>query len=384
MNLLSLGSRIGSSLVIVIGVAGVVGVITALLAMAQGFQSTLVSAGRADRAIVMRDGATTELTSGLSREAVDVIANAPGVRRDDRGLPLASAEVLVVADVPKRATDASANLSVRGVGDNAWRIREDFAIVEGRAFEPGRAEMLAGRGAVGQFRDLAVGDTLQARNSEWRVVGVFTTGGSAFESEVWVDAPVAQAAFRRGNSYQSVRVQLEDALAFDGFVQALADDPRVNVQVQRESEYYAAQSATTANLIRFFGVAVGVIMALGAVFGALNTMYSAVSARTVEIGTLRALGFGGPEVVASVMVEALLLAAAGGVLGGVLVYLLFDGFTVSTLNNDTFSQVAFAFSVTPSLLASGIVMALVLGFVGGLLPAVRAARIPITEALRER
>jgi putative ABC transport system permease protein len=384
MNLQNLGSRLGSSLVVVVGVAGVVGVLTALLAMANGFQSTLVSAGRDDRAIIMREGATSELTSGLSQENVDVISNAPGVKRDARGRPLATAEVVVVADVPKRATNSTANLSVRGVGPNSPVLREEFAIVEGRMFEPGRAEMVAGRGASGQFQNLTVGDTLQARNSEWQVVGVFTTGGDAFESEVWVDVPVAQAAFRRGNSYQSVRVQLEDAAAFEGFSQALADDARVNVQVERESTYYATQSALTATIIRGFGVVVGLLMAAGAVFGALNTMYTAVSARTVEIGTLRALGFGGFVVVASVMVEALLLAALGGVIGGGIAYVLFDGFTVSTLNNSSFSQVAFAFAVTPPLLATGIVLALMLGFVGGLLPALRAANLPITEALRQR
>ncbi len=384
MNLMSLPTRLGSSLVIVIGVAGVVGVLTALLAMADGFQSTLTSAGRDDRAIVMRKGATTELTSGLGQDEVNLIANAPGVARDAEGRPITSAEVLVVFDLPKRATQSTANLSVRGVGGNAPALRDEFTLVEGRMFETGRTEMIAGVAASAQFSNLEVGDRLAARNSEWTVVGLFSTGGDAFESEAWVDAPVAQSAFRRGNSYQSVRVQLEDALAFDGFAAALADDQRLRVQVERESEYYAAQSAGTARLIRGFGIGVGVIMAIGAIFGALNTMYTAVSARTVEIATLRALGFGGITVVSSVMAEALVLAAAGGVLGGLVVYFLFDGFTVSTLNNSSFSQVAFAFAVTPQLLTGGIVLALLLGFVGGLFPAVRAATMPVTAALRER
>jgi putative ABC transport system permease protein len=384
MNLVNIRSRLGSSLVIVIGVAGVVGVLTALLALAQGFQSALVTAGADDRAMIMRESATTELTSGLSQEAVDIVADAPGVARNAEGNPVTSAELLLVVDLPKLASDSTANLSVRGVGPNAPALRDSFAITEGRMFEPGRAELIVGRGAASQFAGLAVGSTLSTKGTEWRVVGIFTTGGDVFESEVWGDAPLVQGAFRRGNSYQSVRVQLEDAVAFDGFKQALADDPRVNLEVVRESAYYADQSSVTTNLIRSFGIAVGLIMAFGAIFGALNTMFTAVSTRTVEIATLRALGFGSLEVVASVMVESWLLAALGGVLGGVIVFLVLDGFTVSTLNNSTFSQVAFAFTVTPALLTVGIVLALVLGFIGGLAPALRAATLPVTDALRER
>lgn len=382
MNLRSLPSRLGSSLVIVVGVAGVVGVLTALLALAEGLRSTLESAGRDDRALVMRESATTELTSGLGQEDLDVILNAPGVARDADGRPLASAEVVVVADAPKRASGSNANLSVRGVSPNAPRLRDGFEILEGRMFTPGRAEMIVGRGAASQFADLEVGKVLEARNSSWEIVGIFASGGDAFESEVWVDAPVAQAAFRRGNSFQSVRVALEDALAFDGYRQALLDDRRTKVDVYRESEYYARQSGRTVSVLRGFGLGVGIIMAVGAVFGALNTMYTAVSARTVEIGTLRALGFGAVPVIASVMVEALTLAAVGGVLGGAIAWLAFDGYTVSTLNNATFSQVAFAFAVTPQLLGAGLTLALLLGFIGGLLPALRAATLPITDALR--
>lgn len=249
--------------------------------------------------------------------------------------------------------------------------------------EPGRAEMITGRNAASQFQNMQVGETLKVRDSEWRVVGMFTTGGDANESEAWVDAPVAQAAFRRGNSYQSVRVVLQDAPALDGFAAALEDDPRLSVTVERESEYYAKQSTATATVIRAFGIAVGVVMAIGAIFAALNTMYSAVSSRTQEIATLRSLGFGGGSVVVSVLAESLMLAMLGGILGGILVYLIFDGYTVSTLNNASFSQLAFAFAVTPQLLVTGVILALLLGFIGGLLPAVRAARLPITAALRE-
>ncbi len=384
MNLRSIPSRVGSSMVIVVGVAGVVGVLTALLALAVGFSETMRGAGSDDRVLVLQNSSTTELTSGLSQGELDVISSAPGIARDGNGRPLISAEVLVVADVPKVATDSNANLSVRGVSDSGPLLREGFEIVEGRMFSSGRAEMIAGRSVSGEFKNLAVGDVLKARNSNWEVVGIFSTGGDAFESEVWVDAPVAQSAFRRGNSYQSVRVQLEDAAAFDGYKQALDDDDRVRVDVFRESTYYQEQSETSTRLFTIFGVVVGLIMAFGAIFGALNTMYTAVSARTVEIATLRALGFGAGSVVMSVMVEALALALVGGLIGSAVAYVLFDGFTVSTLNNATFSQVAFAFAVTPQLLVIGLVLALGLGFVGGFLPAMRAASLPVTDALRQR
>ncbi|MEO0973715.1 MAG: FtsX-like permease family protein [Pseudomonadota bacterium] len=384
MNLRTIPTRLGSSFVIVVGVAGVVGVLTALLAMAEGFEQTLTSAGAPDRALVMRESSQSELSSGLSQAEVDVIANAPGVARDAAGRPIYSAEVLVVSDVPKRSTGEDANLSVRGVGLQAPALRTNFEIIEGRMFEPGRAELIAGRGASLEFAGLEVGDTLQARGSDWEVVGIFTTQGDASESEVWVDAPVAQGAFRRGNSYQSVRAKLQDELAFAGFKAALADDQRVKVQVDRESDYYASLSGGTSTSIRWFGIIVGVIMAFGAVFGALNAMYTAVSTRTAEIATLRALGFGAFSVVASVLLESLLLAGFGGVLGGLVAFALFDGTTVSTLNNGSFSQVAFAFAVTPSLLVLGVVLALILGLLGGLLPSVRAATQPISEALRAR
>ncbi len=383
MNLRNLRSRLGPSSVIVIGIAGVVAVLTALLAMAEGFQRTLEGAGRADHAIVLRDGANDELSSGIGGNQPDLIATLPGIARDADGNPLVSAEVYVVSDVPKRKTGLSANLTVRGVTAMAPAMRENFELLEGRMIEPGRAEMIAGRGAASQFADLDLGSVLQARGSEWTVVGIFSTGGDVYESEVWVDAPVAQSAFRRGNSYQSVRVALEDEDAFAVFTDGLDADQRLQLKARRESEHFSAQSAGTAGGIRLFGYAVCAIMAIGAIFGALNSMYSAVSTRSVEIATLRALGFRGSSVVVSVLVESLALAFAGGAIGAGLAYLVFNGYTVSTLNNASFSQVAFDFAVTPQLMIGGIVIALVLGFFGGLLPSLRAARIPITEALRE-
>lgn len=384
LNLRSLPSRLGSSTVIVVGVAGVVAVLTALFAMAEGLERTLTSAGAPDRALVLREGAQSELSSSLSQAEVDLIASAPGVARDDAGRPIVSAEVLVVSDVPKRSTGEDANLSVRGVSPMAPALRNGFEIVEGRMLEPGRAELVAGRGASLEFAGLDVGEQLRARGSNWRVVGVFATRGDAAESEVWVDAPVAQAAFRRGNRFQSVRVQLDDVLSFDAFAASLAAEQRLNVRVERESDYYASLTGDTTRNIRIFGTVVAVIMAAGAIFGALNAMYTAVATRTAEIATLRAIGFGGLPVLASVMVEALALATLGGVLGASLAWVLFDGFTVSTLSNASFSQVAFAFTVTPRLLLLGLGVALALGLVGGLLPSLRAATMPVTEALRDR
>ena len=383
MSLASIGGRLGSSLVIVIGIGGVVAVLTAMLAMAEGFQKTLQNAGRAEHAMVLRDGSNEELSSGLAGEQTDLIRTAPGIAKTAEGVPLVSPEVFVVSDVPKRATGTNANLPVRGITETAPLLRQRFEIIEGRMFEPGRAEMIAGRAAADQFQGLEIGSTLSVRGSDWEVVGIFSTGGDVYESETWVDAPVAQAAFRRGNSFQSVRVKLIDEGALTQFEQAMDEERRLEVDVIPEDEYFAKQSQALSQTIRGFGLIVAVIMAVGAIFGALNTMYSAVSTRNVEIATLRALGFGRLAVVVSVLVESMMLAVIGGVLGACLIYLVLNGYTVSTLNNSTFSQVAFDFAVTPKLMVAGLVVALILGLIGGLMPALRAALVPITTALRQ-
>ncbi len=375
MNLRNLPSRLGSSLVIVVGIAGVVGVLVGLLSMSVGFRAALESTGQPDRAIVLRDGSNGEMSSGVSVEEFNVLSSMDGVRT-------ASAELYVVADVPKKSTGTPANLVVRGMRTEGLVVRPEVRIVEGRAFAPGKGELLVGIKAATEFEGLGVGEDVDFRESRWTVVGHFSADGSAYESEVWTDLPVAQANFRRGGFTSSARVLLEDpdnAEALNARIQA---DPRLDLALQREADFYAAQSASRAALIDGFGYAVAMIMAIGAVFAALNTMYTAVSARTVEIATLRALGFGNVPVVVSVMVESLALASFGGLLGGAAVYLLFDGYQASTLNNASFSQVVFDFAVTPDLLRLGITWALVLGAVGGLFPALRAARLPITTALR--
>lgn len=380
MNLRSIPQRWSTSLVIVVGIAGVVGVLTAILAMGEGFRATLGAAGKEDQAIVLRSGATSELTSGLGRETVDLIKRAPGVARGADGEPVASAEILVIADLPKAGTGTLANAPIRGVQPGAFGLRPEVQIIEGRNFEPGPRELIVGRGAASQFEGLDVGARVAFRDADWTIVGIFSAGGGAHESELWGDAETVMSAYRRGG-FQSVTVQLESPESIEAFQTALADDPRLNVEAQTLRAYFSAQSQQMSTLISVLGYTVGYIMAIGALFGALNTMYAAISTRAREIATLRALGFGSLAIVTSVMIEALLLAVIGGAIGGGLAWALFNGYTVSTLGAN-FSQVAFDFKVTGELLAQGIAWSLVIGFLGGLFPAWRAARQEVTTALR--
>lgn len=381
MNLRNIPQRLGTSLVIVVGIAGVVAVLVALLAMAEGFRATLAGTGKDDRAIVLREGANAELSSGLSREQVDLIKRAAGVQRNADGEPIASAELLVIADLPKAGTGTLANAQVRGVQPEAFALRPEVRIIEGRNFTPGPRELIVGRGAAATFDGLDVGAQIDFRDSAWTVVGIFEAGGGSHESELWGDAEVVQSAYRR-NGFQSVNLQLESAAALETFRTALAEDPRLTLKVQSQKQYYEAQSAQLATVINIVGTVIAAIMAIGAVFGALNTMYAAIATRGREIATLRAIGFGGLPVVVSVMIEALLLALAGGVLGALLAYVVFNGYTVSTLNGASFSQVAFDFRVTPELMQRGLTWALIIGLIGGLMPSIRAARLPVTTALR--
>ncbi len=375
MNLRNLPSRLGSSSVIVVGIAGVVAVLVGLLSMATGFNKALQGAGQADRAIIMRDGTTSEMNGAMTAQDRATIKAMEGVE-------LGAGETYVVAAIDKIGTDIAANVVVRGVEPASFDIRDEVRIVEGRRFEAGKAEIIVGVKAASQFAGLGVGQQLPVRDQTWQVVGHFTSGGSAIEGEIWADLANVNSAYRRGGVSNTMRVRLdapEDAARLDARLKA---DPRFDLMVRSEKDFYASQSEDRTALINGFGVAVGIIMAIGAVFAALNTMYSAVSTRTVEIATLRALGFGNLPVVVSVMIEALALALLGGLLGGALVWLIFDGYTASTLNNASFSQVAFDFTVTPQLLQMGLTWALVLGLIGGLFPAVHAARLPITTALR--
>lgn len=382
LNLRTIGQRRGASLAAVVGVAGVVGVFVAVLSMAEGFRRTLTSTASEDTAIVLRSGSDSEMMSGIVRDDTRVIAEAPGVLRAGEG-PVASAELYVIVDVPKRTTGTDANVPLRGVQPAAFEVRNEVEILEGRRFEPGKNEVIVGRAAAAEFAGLDLGSTMRWGEGEWRVVGIFAAGGGLAESEIWCDAGVLQPAYRRGNSFQSVYAKLDSPEAFDRFKDTLTTDPRLDVKVVRESDYYAEQSQVLYGIITGLGYVIASLMAVGAVFGALNTMYTAVAARTREIATLRALGFRGGPVVVSVMAESLLLALVGGALGAGLAYLVFDGFQTATMNWASFSQVAFAFAVTPKLLLLGIACALVMGLLGGLFPAVRAARMPVATALRE-
>ena len=382
LNLRTIPQRLGSSTVAIVGIAGVVIVFVGVLSMAQGFFNAMRSAGSPERALVMRSGADDEMTSGLTGEQAEIIKQAPGILRDGNAA-VASAELFVIIDVPKKTTLTPANVPMRGIEPATMQVRNEAKIVEGRMLRFGTNEVVVGRAATRQFEGLSVGSAVQSGQVTWTVVGIFDTGGSVAETEMWCDARVLQGAYRRGNSYQSVLARLDSPESYDTFKNWLTSNPQANVSVRREVDYYTAQSITLTNLIRTVGFGIASLMGVGAVFAAVLTMYTAVATRSREIATLRALGFNTFSVLVSVLVESLGLAAIGGALGGALAYAGFNGYQTSTLNFQTFSQVAFAFAVTPALLVQGLGYALAMGFVGGLLPAVRASRLPISSALRE-
>ena len=379
LSLRSIPQRLGPSLVIIVGLAGVVAVFTALLAMAEGFQSTLKSTGREDVALVLRGGSSAELNSGLPRDQATLIKQAPGVRQGGDDQPLASAEMIVIAELLKTGEKTGSNITVRGVEPAAFALRPQLKIVDGRRFQPGLRELIVGRGVAQQFEGVRLGETLRMRGSDWTVVGVFESG-DANESELWADVEVAQTTFNR-RGFSSVRLQLPNPAGLKSVKDALTADPRLNVDVESEQQYYSGLTRQFRQTIGMLAGVVTLIMALGATFAALNTMYAAVGTRAREIATLRAIGFSGAPVVVSVMIESLLLALAGGVIGALLAYLLFNNMAVSTLGAN-FSQVVFQFKVTPVLVQRGLLIAIAIGMFGGLLPALRAARLPVTTALR--
>jgi len=382
-NLRTLPARFGSAAAAVFGVAGVVAVLVGVLSIGEGFRRVMIAAGSPDTAIVLRGGADSEMTSVLLRDDVELIRNAPAVARAG-GQPLASPELFVLVDLAKRSTGTDANVPMRGVRKEAFAVRPEIKIVEGKMFDWGTNEVIVGRSAQSQFSKTEVGTVLQFGQTRWKIVGVFEGKGGIAESEVWADAAVLAPAYHRGSSFQTVLVKLASAGSFQQFKDALTSDPRLNVKVERETEYYAAQSRVLRGLVTGLAAVVCTLMGLGAIFGALNTMYTAVAARARETATLEALGFGGSAVMISVMLEALLLSFVGGILGAIGAYLAFDGYRSATMNWQTFSQVAFAFDVTPGLMVGAIIYALFIGLVGGFFPAIRAARLPVALALRER
>ena len=381
LGIATVPQRLGASSVVVVGIAGVVGVLVALLAMAQGFQSTLVETGSDQTAIILRAGSQTELNSVLDHDATVVVGDEPQVMHDPQGRPIASPELVVVASLPKKGNGLDANVEVRGIGQEAWVLRPQVRILAGRRFTPGLRELIVGTRAAKEFERTAIGSKLNLGGQPWTVVGEFDSGDE-HDSELWADADVVASAYRRGNGRNSVTVRLRSPSQFDAFKAALTTDPRFKVDASTTRDYYSRQSQLLTRTIRILGTTVAVIMAIGAIFGALNTMYAAIATRTREIATLRAMGFRGGPVVVSVLIETLLLAIAGGVIGAGLAWAIFDHYTASTLGAN-FSQVVFEFRVTPALLAGGLKWALAIGFVGGLFPAVRAARMPVTDGLRE-
>ena len=381
MNLRNLPSRASTAAVAMVGIAGVVAVLLGVLSIREGFAKTLRAAGSPDVALVLRAGSNSEMSSIITKDDADVITDTAGIARDAKGA-LVSPENYVVVDMPKATTGTAANVPLRGVDADALRVHDGVKIVEGRMFTPGLNELIVGKGAAQQFTGLTVGSTPKWGRTTWTVVGEFEAGGGLQESEIWADVRAVQNVYNY-TAFQVVRARLESADALQPFKDALTSDPRLDVSVERESDFYASQSEALSMIVQVFGSSLGILMGLGAIFGAILTMYSAVAARTREIATLRALGFGATPIVISVLTEALLLGLIGGLAGGLIAYAWFNGMQTSTLNWQSFSQVTFAFAVTPALLITGITYALLLGLVGGMLPSLRAARLPITQALRE-
>jgi len=381
-NLRSVRQRWTSALVAVLGIAGTVSVFVAMMAMAQGFRATLVASGAPENAILLRAGSGNEMSSAFTLDEVKVVENLPGVARGKNG-PLVTPEVVVIAAFPLRKTMTDANVQVRGVSPRVLDVRQTVRISSGRFFTPGLAELVVGKNAAATYAGFDLGNRIRFGGGTWTVVGTFDAGGSAFDSEAWCDANVLNQTYQRPqNVFQSMTVRLESASSFTTLKDAITADPRLTFNVDGERSYYAKQSASLSRLITILGSLVAFVMGIGAVFGALNTMYSAIAERKREIATMRALGFGGGSVVASFVLESLLIALVGGVLGCIVV-LPINGLTTGTMNWQTFSHIAFAFRITPALLAGGVLFALLMGLVGGVPPALRAARRPVATTLRE-
>ena len=380
----TLRQRLGMSSVSVIGIAGVVAVLVALLAMGDGYRETLSKTGSADTAIVMRGASASEVMSVLDHDSVTLIPQAAGIAKDAKGRPIASPELVVAANLPIKGghADDEGSVQLRGVGEQAWAVRPNLKMVEGRKFTPGMRELIVGQGAAKQFAGLEPGHEIRLGSQLWTVVGVFSSG-DAMDSEVWGDAGVVADTYRRGSSRASVTVKLADSKAFDAFKTELEANPQLKVDVSTTLDYFSKQSEGMSTFLTIIGIVVGSIMAIGAIFGALNCMFAAVAARAREIATLRAIGFRGLPVVVAVMLETMLLALLGGVIGGLLAWLVFNGYSASTLAAGSVGKLSFELRVSAELLWVGLLWALTIGFIGGLFPAVRAARLPVTTALRE-
>jgi putative ABC transport system permease protein len=380
INIKSIPQRLWLSLSTVVAVALVVMVLLSFLAMANGFRRTLASSGADDVAIVLRAGSQAEINSTMTREQVRLIEEGPGIARSPDGKPLASAELYLIVDGVKRSSQTKANLPLRGLGREGAAVRKGIRIVEGRMFRPGANEVVVGKALLREFQGLELGKTAKLATSQWTVVGIFEADGSVFESEIWADLPAVQSLFKRDNIFQTVRVRLQSPASLDALKSYVDADPRLKLDVKSEAAYFADQASQTTDMIQWLGWPLAIAMALGALAGALNTMYSSVAARAVEIATLRAIGFGGFPAFVGTMVESLILTTLGGIIGATATYLVFDGFSASTLGA-SFTQVVFTFSLGPALIVQGAILAILVGIAGGLFPAIRAARTPIVAGL---
>jgi len=382
-NIRSVKVRWVATSVAVFGIAGVVTVFVAMLAMAQGFQATLVASGSPQNAMVRRGGANSEMDSALPLEQIRIVADAPAVQRDRQRNPLISPEVVIVISLPLRGSGDRALVQLRGVSATALAIRDMVRVRSGRFFKPGLTELVVGANVAKSYQDFQLGGRPRFAGRQWTVVGVLDSQGSAFDSEIWGDAVIFKQTYKRPeNLFQSATVRLTSAAGFELFRAALENDPRLTVQVERELDYYERQSQAVATIIRVLGVLVAVVMSVGAVFAALNTMYSSIAARARGIATIRALGFSETSIILSFVCESLFIALIGGIIGCIAVIPI-NGYSTSTINWQTFSNIAFSFQVTPALLGQGMLFALLMGLVGGIPPAVRAARLPVVVALRE-
>jgi putative ABC transport system permease protein len=380
INLKSIPRRVLLSLSTVVAVALVVMVLLAFLAMANGFQRTIAGSGADDIGIVMRAGSQAEINSTVTREQVRLVEDSPGIARGSDGKPLVSPELYLVVDGIKRTTKTKANLPLRGIGEQGFALRKGISVTAGRMFNRGTNEIVVGKGLAREFDGFDIGSTVAFGTTRWIVVGVFEADGSVFESEIWADLPVVQSLFNRNNVFQTVRVRLAAPASLDDLKSYNDNDPRMKLDVKSEAAYFADQSSQTTDLIQKLGWPLAIAMAFGALAGALNTMYSSVAARATEIATLRAIGFGGFSAFVGTLIESLLLAALGGAIGATLTYVLFDGVSASTLGGN-FTQVVFNFRLSPALVGEGVALALTVGLLGGLFPALRAARTPIVTGL---
>lgn len=378
INLRSIPQRWGMSLATILSIALVVGVLLGFLAMANGFRATVSGTGSENIAVLLRSGSQAELNSGFGRDTVRLIETAPGVARDVDGNAILSAELYVITDATKRSTGNDASLSLRGVDDAASRVRENFQIVQGRMFAEGSNEIVVGEGVIREFSGFDLDSTIRMGPNEWRIVGIFSTGGSVFDSEIWADIGTVQNLYQRGASYQSIRVELDGEGGLEALRQYVEDEPRLDLDVETEKDFFAQSAGGLSNLIMYLGWPLAIIMAVGALAGAWNAMYASVDSRIREIATLRTLGFSGFAAFVGTLVESLMLAFIGGLVGAVITYFVFDGVSASTLGG-SFTQVVFSFAVTPAAVVSGVVLALLVGLLGGFFPALRASRVPLLE-----